>query len=76
MYGVGVGGSTDTHVSAEKRLLLAQELQGLAPAQRAQMLRAMPLSLAEKRRLWSVPAGSGHCGVEPSWGLGFQGCVS
>lgn len=36
----------------EKRLLLAQELQGLAPTQRAQMLRAMPLSLAEKRRLW------------------------
>ncbi|XP_055971726.1 transmembrane channel-like protein 6 [Sorex fumeus] len=35
----------------EKRRLLARELQGLAPAQRVQMLRSMPLSLAEKRRL-------------------------
>ncbi|XP_054986982.1 transmembrane channel-like protein 6 isoform X1 [Sorex araneus] len=44
----------------EKRRLLARELQGLAPAQRAQMLRSMPLSLAEKRRLReeSLPPGA------------------
>ncbi|XP_019499986.1 PREDICTED: transmembrane channel-like protein 6 isoform X2 [Hipposideros armiger] len=35
----------------EKRLLLVKELQGLTVAQRDHMLRAMPLSLAEKRCL-------------------------
>ncbi|XP_035890098.1 transmembrane channel-like protein 6 isoform X2 [Phyllostomus discolor] len=35
----------------EKRALLVKELRGLTPAQRDHMLRAMPLGLAEKRRL-------------------------
>lgn len=35
----------------EKRLLLVKELQGLTLAQQDHMLRGMPLSLAEKRRL-------------------------
>ncbi|KAM5306871.1 transmembrane channel-like protein 6 isoform 2-T2 [Glossophaga mutica] len=35
----------------EKRALLVKELQGLTPAQRDHVLRAMPLGLAEKRRL-------------------------
>lgn len=40
---------------AEKRALLVKELRGLAPVQRDHMLRGMPLGLAEKRRLRSVP---------------------
>ena len=40
---------------AEKRGLLVKELQGLTAAQRDHMLRGMPLSLAEKRCLRSVP---------------------
>lgn len=40
---------------SEKRVLLVKELQGLTAAQRDHMLRAMPLSLAEKRCLRSVP---------------------
>lgn len=40
---------------AEKRVLLVKELQGLPVAQRDHMLRGMPLSLAEKRCLRSVP---------------------
>ncbi|XP_040845792.1 transmembrane channel-like protein 6 isoform X1 [Ochotona curzoniae] len=36
---------------AEKRSLLVQELQGLSGTQRDQLLRGMPLSLAEKRSL-------------------------
>lgn len=43
------------HFPSEKRVLLVKELQGLTVAQRDHMLRAMPLSLAEKRCLRSVP---------------------
>lgn len=63
--------------SAEKRVLLVKELQGLTVAQRDHMLRAMPLSLAEKRCLRSVPAGLGLGGPEThpllGWAVGRDG---
>ncbi|XP_037349762.1 transmembrane channel-like protein 6 [Talpa occidentalis] len=40
-----------THEEEEKRRLLVKELRGLTEGQREHMLRGMPLSLAEKRRL-------------------------
>uniref|UniRef100_A0A5F5PHU6 Transmembrane channel-like protein n=1 Tax=Equus caballus TaxID=9796 RepID=A0A5F5PHU6_HORSE len=43
----------------EKRTLLVKELQGLTVTQRDHMLRGMPLSLAEKRSLRSVPVALG-----------------
>lgn len=42
----------------EKRFLLVKELQGLPVAQRDHVLRGMPLGLAEKRSLRSVPVAS------------------
>uniref|UniRef100_A0A8C7EE77 Uncharacterized protein n=1 Tax=Nothoprocta perdicaria TaxID=30464 RepID=A0A8C7EE77_NOTPE len=42
--------------AAEKRSLLAKELLGLSPGQRGRLLRAVPLSLAEKRSLRWVAA--------------------
>lgn len=54
--GRGLRGPTGHPLSpAEKRTLLVKELQGLPVAQRDHMLRGMPLSLAEKRHLRSVP---------------------
>lgn len=54
---------------AEKRVLLVKELQGLTVAQQDHMLRGMPLSLAEKHCLRSVPAGrAGGQGLEPAAG--------
>ena len=50
-----VGELTEPHPSVEKRFLLVKELQGLTVAQQDHMLRGMPLGLAEKRCLRSVP---------------------
>lgn len=59
---------------AEKRGLLVKELQGLTAAQRDHMLRGMPLSLAEKRCLRSVPLCLGRPPDAPPWlgGLGGE----
>ncbi|OWK14922.1 TMC6 [Cervus elaphus hippelaphus] len=58
----------------EKRGLLVKELQGLTAAQRDHMLRGMPLSLAEKRCLRSVPLCLGRPPGAPPWlgGLGGE----
>lgn len=52
---------------AEKRVLLVKELQGLPVAQRDHVLRGMPLSLAEKRCLRSVPTWA-EGGPGRAWG--------
>lgn len=46
----------------------AEELQGLTAAQRDHMLRGMPLSLAEKRSLRSVPLSLGQPPDAPQLG--------
>lgn len=59
----GYGGSRPESVlrpPAEKRSLLVKELQSLTVAQRGHMLKGMPLGLAEKRSLRSVPIGPGR----------------
>ena len=53
---------------AEKRSLLVKELQSLTVAQRGHMLKGMPLGLAEKRSLRSVPIG--HPLPWPGWVVG------
>lgn len=61
--GQGAAGTSTCPLSpAEKRGLLVKELQSLTAAQRDHMLRGMPLSLAEKRSLRSVPL---HLGQPP-----------
>uniref|UniRef100_M3YPI2 Transmembrane channel-like protein n=1 Tax=Mustela putorius furo TaxID=9669 RepID=M3YPI2_MUSPF len=57
----------------EKRLLLVKELQGLTVAQRDHMLRGMPLGLAEKRCLRSVPVGLGRLQTHCRGGGGLGG---